>query len=205
MLPRGLDRRIDTFGPRPRACVTVVPPRSACQQLLNCDQCGTAAQTPRQKLCMGRAKHRKLKKAGTKTLVSLDKKLPSRRPPEHKRFREQLIAKEKKPWRRKRERPPGATRRSRATATCRRRSSAAPPPRSAARPSRRRSARRSRRSARPRGSPAAIAEALSGRPQRRRPRAHNRTAPHLHNRRRRPSPCRTGSEVPAHAAVYRYN
>ena len=44
---------------------------------------------------MGRAKHRKLKKAGTKTLVSLDKKLPSRRPPEHKRFREQLIAKEK--------------------------------------------------------------------------------------------------------------
>ena len=39
---------------------------------------------------MGRAKHRKLKKAGTKTLVSLDKKLPSRRPPEHRRFREQL-------------------------------------------------------------------------------------------------------------------
>ena len=95
MLPRGLDTRIDTFGPRPRACVIVVPPRSACQQLLNCDQCGTAAQTPRQKLCMGRAKHRKLKKAGTKTLVSLDKKLPSRRPPEHKRFREQQIAKEK--------------------------------------------------------------------------------------------------------------
>ena len=44
---------------------------------------------------MGRAKHRKLKKAGTKTLVSLDTKLPSRRPPEHQRFREQQIAKEK--------------------------------------------------------------------------------------------------------------
>ena len=107
MLPRGLDTRIDTFGPHPRACVTVVPPRSACQQLLNCDQCGTAAQTPRQKLCMGRAKHRKLKKAGTKTLVSLDKKLPSRRPPEHKRLREHQIAKQKQAMAKKKRKAPG--------------------------------------------------------------------------------------------------
>ena len=32
---------------------------------------------------MGRAKHRKHKNAGTKTRVSLDTKLPSRRPPDH--------------------------------------------------------------------------------------------------------------------------
>ena len=57
---------------------------------------------------MGRAKHRKLKKAGTKTLVSLDKKLPSRRPPEHKRFREQLIAKEKRAMAKKKRKAPGS-------------------------------------------------------------------------------------------------
>ena len=57
---------------------------------------------------MGRAKHRKLKKAGTKTLVSLEKRLPSRRPPEHKRFREQLIAKEKKAMAKKKRKAPGS-------------------------------------------------------------------------------------------------
>ena len=57
---------------------------------------------------MGRAKHRKLKKAGTKTLVSLEKRLPSRRPPEHKRFRDLLIAKEKKAMAKKKRKAPGS-------------------------------------------------------------------------------------------------
>ena len=57
---------------------------------------------------MGRAKHRKLKKAGTKTLVSLTKSLPSRRPPEHKRFRELQIAKEKKAMAKKKRKAPGS-------------------------------------------------------------------------------------------------
>ena len=114
---------------------------------------------------MGRAKHRKLKKAGTKTLVSLDKKLPSRRPPEHKRFREQLIAKEKKAMAKKKRKAPGSHPpiKSHGDLPAPKQRSPAAEERRAAKQEKKRAKKQAKREA-ARASPAAIAEALSGRP-----------------------------------------
>ena len=111
---------------------------------------------------MGRAKHRKLKKAGTKTLVSLDTKLPSRRPPEHKRFREQQIAKEK--MAKKKRKAPGSHPPLKSHGdlpTPKQRSPAAEERRAAKQEKKRAKKQAKREAAR---SPAAIAEAPNGRP-----------------------------------------